>query len=96
MSPSLWDMTVGVRPEDVQVSGEPGEGCVRGTLTNRIKLPVKQTTILNVRVGEHEVVAQMAGEEYLTINAEVWLCFRKYHLFDKNSGLRVGSMPAFR
>lgn len=95
ISPSLWDMRVGVRPEDVEVTGEQREGCVRGMLTKRIKLPVKQATILNVRVGEDEVVARIPGEEHLAINAEVWLCFKKYHLFDKNSGQRVKSLAAY-
>ena len=96
LSPNLWDMTVGVRPEDVEVTGEPGEGCVRGMITNNIKLPVKQATILNVRVGEHQVAAQMRGEGNWTTNVEVWLRFKKYHAFNKNSCLRVKSLVTSR
>jgi multiple sugar transport system ATP-binding protein len=92
LSRSLWDTTVGVRPEDVEVTGGPREGCVRGWVTNRIMLPFKRALILNVRVGEYQVVAQVSGEGNWAANAEVWLCFKRYHVFDKNSGLRVKSL----
>ncbi len=94
LSPSLSDMTVGVRPEDVEMSEEQREGCIRGTLTNRIHLPVRQSTILTVRVGEHEVVARVPDVENLMLSAEVWLHFKRYHLFNKKSRLRVTSYPA--
>jgi multiple sugar transport system ATP-binding protein len=92
LSPGLSDMMIGVRPEDVEVTGEQREGCIRGTLTKRTKIPVRQTTVLNLRVGENVVVAQIPGEERWPTNAGVWLHFKKYHIFEKDSGLRVKSV----
>lgn len=93
-SPGLSEMTVGVRPEDVEMYKEPREGCIPGSIVNRMHLPMKQTTIFNVRVGEHAVVLRRPGNEDWAPGAEVWLCLKRYHVFDKNSGLRVRSFPA--
>lgn len=89
LSPSLSEMLIGVRSEDVEVTGEKRENSIRGTVIYRIKLPAKQATILNVRVGEREVVARMPGEGNLTVGTEVWFSFKKYHLFDQNTGMRL-------
>ena len=94
LSPGLRDMTVGVRPEEIEVSGERSEGAIRGTLANWINLPVRQSVILNIHVGENEVVARATGRDNLAPGMDVWLTFRRYHLFDKVSGLRVRSHPA--
>ena len=44
------------------------------------------TTILSIRVSEHEVHAQTPGVENLSIGAQVCLGPTRYHPFDKESG----------
>ena len=58
---TLAQMWVGVRPEDVEMSGEPRAGGLPGTIGERISLPPRNTTFLAIRIGEHEVHAQTAG-----------------------------------
>ena len=94
ISRSLSDMTIGARPEDIEIVSAEREGCLRGSIANWTHLPMKQATIFNVRVGTHEVVVRMPGEENLALGADVWLCFKRYHVFDGNSGLRIKSSPA--
>jgi len=55
---------------------------------------MKNATTLSVRVGEHEVHAQAAGGERFHIGDPAWLTFRRYHLFDKESGVRLRSHPS--
>jgi hypothetical protein len=50
--------------------------------------------ILDTRVGEHEVHDRIAGDERLLAGAPVWLACKRYHVFDKASGVRLGSYPA--
>jgi hypothetical protein len=50
--------------------------------------------ILSTRVGEHEVHARIAGDERFPAGEQVWLACKRYHVFDKASGVRLGSYPA--
>ena len=93
LSPSVPDMIVGVRPEEIDLSLEPREGGLVGSIASRMHLPMKLGTILNVRVGENEVVVRMPGERTLALDAQVWLNLKQYHLFAKDTGLRVKSLP---
>jgi len=87
----LGDAWVGVRPEDVQISSEGGEGRVRGLVADKQRLPLERTTLFTIRVGEHEVHAQTSGGENHLPGDQVWLTFKRYHLFEKESGLRLRS-----
>ena len=84
---------VGVRPEDVDVSRDERPDGVAGTVAGKLSLPMLGATILSVRVEEHEVCAQTPGEQTVMPGHRVWLTFRKYHLFDKQSGARLRSYP---
>ena len=44
--------------------------------------------ILSSHVGEHEVHAQTRGDENLRTGDQVWLTFKQYHVFDRESGMR--------
>ena len=93
LSPSVPDMTVGVRPEEIELSMEAREGSLAGSIASRTHLPMKLGTILNVRVGEHEVVVRAPGEQAVALGSQVWLKLKQYHLFAKDSGLRIKSLP---
>ncbi len=84
---------VGIRPEDVEVSRDERADGVVGVVAGKLDLPMLSATILTVRVDEHEVYAQVPGEQRVVPGDRVWLTFRKYHLFDKQSGARLRSYP---
>jgi multiple sugar transport system ATP-binding protein len=84
---------VGVRPEDVELSTTERENSLRGTVTGMLSLPPRNTTLVTIRVGEHELHAQTSGAESAQTGAPVWLTFRRYHVFDKASGTRLRSHP---
>ena len=88
---TLAQMWVGVRPEDVEMSGEPRADGLPGTIGERISLPPRNTTFLAIRIGEHEVHAQTAGDDGHRTGDPVWLTFKRYHVFDKASGIRLRS-----
>jgi ABC-type sugar transport system ATPase subunit len=86
---------LGVRPEHVEISGEPREGAVAGVVAGTFSLPPHSTTLVTVRVGEREIHAQVPGDgEGCRPGDRVWLTFRQYHLFDQESGARIRSVPA--
>jgi multiple sugar transport system ATP-binding protein len=87
----LGNTWVGVRPEDVQMSPEGRDGSVRGLVADTLRLPLEHTTLVTIRVGEHEVHAQTPGDENHRPGDQVWLTFKRYHLFEKESGLRLRS-----
>ena len=86
----LGDVRVGVRPEDLQVFREAGEGRIGGITVGKLDLPMVDAAILSTRVGEHEVHARIAGDESFVAGAQVWLACKRYHVFDKASGMRLG------
>jgi ABC-type sugar transport system ATPase subunit len=84
---------VGVRPEEVEVSREARVDALHGTVVERMNLPPR-TTILTIRVGDHQIHAQTAGDDGHRPDDRVWLSFNRYHVFDKASGLRLRSHDA--
>jgi len=84
---------VGVRPEDVEVSAEATAASIEGIVRGKLDLPISTGTILDVRVGEHEIHVQTTGVESLRAGDRVWLGFKRYHVFDRESGERLRSHP---
>jgi hypothetical protein len=84
---------VGARPEHVEISGEQGADRLLGTIASTLSLPPFNTRLFTIRVGEHEVHAQTSGDQNRRAGDRVWLTFKRYHLFDRASGLRLGSHP---
>jgi multiple sugar transport system ATP-binding protein len=89
----LGNVRVGVRPEDVEVSREDREDSIKGVIAGKLSVPMINTTILSLHVAEHEVHAQTAGDENLVTGDHVWLTLKRYHVFDKESGMRLRSYP---
>ena len=82
---------VGVRPEHIVMSRTPQPDALQGTIADRLSLPPRKATLLTIRVGEDEVHAESAAEAAPPIGAEVWLTFKRYHVFDKATGRRLSS-----
>ena len=80
---------VGVRPEDVEVSGEQRPGSIEGRIVGKLALPMVNATILSIQVGEHEIYAQKSIDESVPARARVWLTLKRYHVFDGASGKRA-------
>jgi len=89
----LGNVWVGVRPEHVEVSREQREDTLGGIIAGTLTLPPRQTTLLTIHVGEHEVHARTSGDESHVTGDQVWLTFKQYHLFEKESGMRLRSYP---
>lgn len=89
----LGDAWVGVRPEDVELATEARADRIPGIIASALTIPPKNTTLLSIRVGEHEVYTQATGEKTHRAGDQVWLTFKRYHVFDKASGLRRRSAP---
>ena len=89
----LENAWVGVRPEDVEVSRAEREDGARGIIAGTSSLPLMNTTLCTIRVGEHEVHAQTSGGEPHATGDAVWLTFKRYHVFEKTSGVRLRSYP---
>jgi ABC-type sugar transport system ATPase subunit len=89
----LGDVRVGVRPEDLEVSREARDDSTRGVIAGKLSVPLLNATVLSIQVGEHEVHAQTSGDSDLLIGDPVWLTFRRYHVFDKESGVRLHTHP---
>jgi multiple sugar transport system ATP-binding protein len=82
---------VGVRPEDVEITAPGSEASLRGVVASALRLPVRDTLLLTIRRGEHEIHAQIPGGVSLRPGDDVGLRFKQYHLFDKASGTRLRS-----
>ncbi len=79
---------VGVRPEDVEVLRQECADGTKGIVDTSVSLPLINATILDVRVGEHEIHAQAGAGETFRTGDRVWLRFKRYHVFDE-AGVRL-------
>ena len=80
----------GVRPESVEIV-PLDDATLRGTVSSALRLPVRDTMLLTVRAGAHEIHAQIAGGASVRLGDSIGLRFTQYHLFDKASGERLQS-----
>ena len=90
---ALGDVRIGVRPEDVEISPRGGADATCAIVVATVDLPLSTGTLVTVRLGAHDVHAQMAVGEAVRGGDPVWVRFRRYHVFDA-SGIRLGTLPA--
>jgi multiple sugar transport system ATP-binding protein len=81
---------IGARPEDVAIAGRESDGGIPGTIASVLTLPLRGASLVTVRVGEHEVHAQTPPDASPVAGDQVWVTFKRYHVFDKTSGARIG------
>ena len=91
---ALGGLRVGARPEDVELSPTERADGTRGVVTECVRLPLINATMLTVRVGASEIHAKAAMGETSRPGDVVWVRFARYHVFDA-SGTRVRSCPAW-
>ena len=82
---------VGVRPEDVDISRERAERRMPGIVTDILPLGLGHSTLVTIRVGEDKVHALLTRAAPPAVGDNVWLRFRRYHLFERDSGRRLAS-----
>ena len=87
------DVQIGVRPEDIRVLTEQKEDAIEATIKDKVNLPVMNSTILTLRVGEQMMVATVPITTRVSLNDVVWLEFAKYHVFDSKTGRRLRTHP---
>jgi ABC-type sugar transport system ATPase subunit len=102
ISKDLAGYTVGARPEDIGVLGsvEPGsvgpgsgEGLrIRGALVDLRRMPLRKMSVLCVRAAGSDIYLRVAEGRDFEPGSSLELSLSKYHLFDKESGLRVRSV----
>jgi ABC-type sugar transport system ATPase subunit len=85
---------IGVRPEDVTLHRAARAASVTGVVAEVFTLLPGTTALCTIRIGEHEVHAHASGDDQPRIGDQVWLSFRRYHVFEKDSGLRLGTYVA--
>jgi multiple sugar transport system ATP-binding protein len=83
---------LGVRPEDLGIAATAaGAGSVRAEIYE--VEPLGAITIVDVKVGEQILKAQLPGQPTFSEGEPVYLCFdlAKCHLFDSGSGRRLAT-----
>ncbi|GAA0709980.1 sn-glycerol-3-phosphate ABC transporter ATP-binding protein UgpC [Dokdonella soli] len=87
------ELVVGLRPEDFAIVD--GTVAAAGTATIRARLelvePVGNEIFLNLRFGEHTLVARVPPQEVPALGTELTLAFRpaRMHLFDAQTEKRI-------
>ena len=93
ISKDLEGTLIGVRSENIAVDKENAVGRIKGNIIDIRNIPLKNSTVLEVTVGDNEIFIKLPLREDLSVNDEIWLYFEKYHIFDKRSGERLRSHP---
>jgi len=91
ISQNLQGLLVGVRSQDIELCEKNTSAAFPGTIVDIRQIPLKSATVLGVKIGENELYVRLPLKQDVSRNDEMCLRFKKYHLFDKNSGLRVRS-----
>ena len=89
ISEELKGMIAGVRSEDIEVCEDREVKSVTGTIVDIRHIPIKEVTVVGVNIGKEEVYVRVPLQKSLSINDEICLRFTKYHIFSRNTGLRV-------
>jgi ABC-type sugar transport system ATPase subunit len=82
---------VGVRPEDVEVFKDHREGCLASIILNIINLPVREMSILNLKLNGDELYVHVPQSMNLATGDQVYLNFKYAHVFNRDTGTRMRS-----
>jgi len=80
---------VGVRPEDVRLSRAPRQEAIKGMVVGSMSMPLINAVLVSVRIGADEVYAHGAADDDFRAGEDVWVTFKRYHVFDAVSGARL-------
>ena len=84
--PESRRITLGVRPEDVELASEPGPATVEATV--EVVEPMGKESVLHLDVSGTDVTASIGGDYDVDHDQRVRLCFPRdrIHAFDPDSG----------
>ncbi|MDK1081964.1 MAG: ABC transporter ATP-binding protein [Anaerolineae bacterium] len=89
ISSEYKNMTIGIRSEEIEVFKKIKAAKFKAKIVGIDNIKLKKVTILRLKMGENELYATLPIRDDFSINDEIGLHFKKYHLFDKKSGLRI-------
>ncbi len=89
VAPQFAGNRIGARPEDIVVRRAETANCLRGVVRQRLNLALKGTAILTLAIGDQELVAPVPSAEEYRASDEVWIGFKKYHVFDGKTQSRT-------
>jgi len=93
MSKQLDGLTVGVRSEDIELC-EPGAKNVFHAVIQDVRhIPIKRQTVMHLVIGTNQVYMEIPVQTDLVVQDKLWVRFKRYHFFDKQTGLRVRTYP---
>jgi multiple sugar transport system ATP-binding protein len=82
-------MTMGIRPEHIQVFSEPREGAIEASVY--VTELMGNETFVFLSVGANRLIARAPADFRAEVESKVWLQFAtdKVHLFDPKSGISI-------
>jgi ABC-type sugar transport system ATPase subunit len=86
LAPGLKGMMIGVRPEDIRIVEEEGDGGLPARVKDVAADPIQQNLVVTLDLRGHELVGKLPTGQSIAPSQELRLAFRKYHVFDTNSG----------
>lgn len=91
INPLFDGAVIGVRPADVDVQGAGLR--LPGIITDVRHIGIRGVSIFRVRLGKEEIFGRIPLNRRLSVKSRVKVRFRRFHVFDRNSGERVKSYP---
>ena len=88
ISENFADISIGIRPEDIEISVTEKDNYINSRITQIIKNPLTNKLIFKFLIGEDEVFGLADMNENLSVGQEIWAYFKKQFEFDKKSGQR--------
>jgi len=89
LSKNMKGMVAGARPEDIRVCEENIEKYITGSIVDIRHNPIKNITILRINIKKNEIYVRIPLKKNLSVEDDIRLHFKRYHIFDKSSGITV-------
>jgi ABC-type sugar transport system ATPase subunit len=91
---ALKESLIGVRSEDIKLCEHGAERSFPGVVIDVRHDPITSVTILNMTIYNTKCYARMPLNTNINTQAEVAVRFKKYHVFDKHTGLRTQTVQS--
>ncbi len=88
LDPGKENKVIGIRPEDVIITGALSPNALEGTVTNVVDDPLDDRTVVGMRLDETELQISTRGSTTFRPGDTVGLEIRRMHVFDRESGIR--------
>ena len=93
ISPQYEGRKIGVRPEEIEIFPDEQPGSFLARVTDRLDIPIKKVTILDLNFYENFVSVSLPLDHPAAREKKVWLRVKSFHVFDKENGSRLQSIP---